>query len=178
MSKIAKRRSYISRNNDAEASPPILLDSLNINIIKELMGNADVRSALIASKYRNPLSTIQRRRTKLERSILKKAYRIDLRKLGWRKADLLVAVEKGNCEEVAKKLLGNKSVISASLRIGDPDINVMAEIFYGSSEDLHNLIESMRALPSVASVEWSEIVKVVGSNDVEIIDRLFSASPK
>jgi len=87
----------------------------------------------------------------------------------------MVSVDKGNCEQVAKRLLEECSdnVIATSLRIGDPQVNVMAEVFYRDSEELHNLMEDIRSMPSVMSVEWAEVVKVVGSNNIGVIDAIF-----
>ena len=83
----------------------IVFDTLNLNIIKEILNDADVRSTDIATKYRMPLSTIQRRRTRLERSVLKKIYPVNIKELGWRNAGVLVAVEKGDSEKIAELLL-------------------------------------------------------------------------
>lgn len=174
MSKVRKKRNNLS--HDSIGSRP-LLDALNVSIIKEIIGNPDVRSAVIAGKHSHPLSTIQRRRAKLEQTVLKKRYNIDISRLGWREADLLIAVDKGDCEGVARKLLENyETITSSSLRIGDPEINVMAKVFYRRSEHLHDLIESMKTIPSVTSVKWSEVVKVVGSNDAGVIDAVFGNS--
>lgn len=156
------------------------LDSLNIAIIKELLGNADVKSAMIAEKYHSPLSTVQRRRTRLERTIMKKKYHIDISRLGWRYADLLVSVAKGDCEGLAKKLFqeygGN--IVEASLRIGDPQVNVMARAYYKSTEELHNLVEEIKSIQGVNAVEWSEVVKVVADNNAGVIDRIFDSDSK
>lgn len=122
MSKKAKRRNSLSHNDDNDNSAP-LLDALNVSIIKEMVNDANVKSAVIAGRYKSPLSTIQRR-TRLERTLLKKKYQIDISQLGWRKADLMISVDKGNCEDVAKKLLEEckDNVVATSLRIGDPQI--------------------------------------------------------
>ena len=153
----------------------VVFDALNINIAKEILNDADVRSADIATRYGMPLSTIQRRRTRLERSVLKKNYQVNIKDLGWRSAEILIAVEKGKSEQVAKMLLEqhNKNIASASLRIGHPDVNVMASVFYRTSEELHSLIEAIRATPSVTSVEWSEMAKEVGANRSIISQMLF-----
>jgi DNA-binding Lrp family transcriptional regulator len=122
-----------------------LVDDLNIKIVKELVRQPNISSTDIATKYRVPLSTVQRRRAKLERKILKKEYRIDVEQLGWRKADLLIAVDKGNCDRVAQDILSSHGdyIATVSLRIGSPKINLM---------------EQIRTIPSVKSVEWSEMV--------------------
>ena len=90
-----KMRSYISYtansndnagargtdNNKDNKTELVLLDSLH-KIIKELVSNPNVRSATIASKYKAPLSTVQRRKARLENSVLKKNYQINIRELG------------------------------------------------------------------------------------------------
>jgi hypothetical protein len=62
------------------------------------------------------------------------------------------------------------------LRIDIPKINVSAQIFYKSPQELHKLIESIKALPFVDAVEWSEIVKVIGINKAGMLAGLFSTA--
>lgn len=192
MSRKPKMRSYIpytpNNNDDGDArgidnnkdnkTELVLLDSLNAKIIKELVSNPNVRSVTIASKYKAPLSTVQRRKARLENSILKKNYQINTRELGWRIADLFLSVEKGRSEELAKKILdsnGNNNIIlNTSLRIGNPEINVSAQVLYKGSEELLEIIESVKAIPYVKNVDWSETVKVVGSNNIGMLERLFN----
>jgi hypothetical protein len=91
-----KMRSYISYtansndndvargtdNNKDNKTELVLLASLHTKIIKERVSNPNVRSATIASKYKAPLSTEQRREARLENSVLKKNYQINIRELG------------------------------------------------------------------------------------------------
>jgi DNA-binding Lrp family transcriptional regulator len=152
------------------------MDALNVKIAKQLMNNPDISSVEIATICKSPLSTVQRRRAKLEESLLKKNYSLDVRQFGWRVADLLIAVDKGKGEEVAKRLLHERrdNVLSVSLRIGHPQVNIIAEVFYRNSEELHNLIESIKAYPEVSMLEWSETVKVVGRNNYSaMLDAIF-----
>jgi hypothetical protein len=80
MSRKPKMRSYIPytpNNNDDDDSARgiennkdnktelVLLDSLNAKIIKEVVSNPNVRCVTIASKYKAPLSTVQRRKADL-----------------------------------------------------------------------------------------------------------------
>src|SRR5205085_8883847 len=152
-----------------------MFDNLNIKIVRELVNNPDVSSTEIAAKYGKPLSTIQRRRARLEQSLLTKSYNLDMRQLGWRTADLLISVEKGNAEETARKLLDENgvNVITASLRIGHPQVDIMADVFYRDSVELHSLTEKVKSMPHVTYVEWAEVVKVVGTNVGTILDKAF-----
>jgi DNA-binding Lrp family transcriptional regulator len=78
----------------------IPMDQLNLKIIKDMISYSDIKSVDMAKRYNTPLSTIQRRRTKLEGMILKRRYYIDISRLGWRQADLLISV----AQEIAKNL--------------------------------------------------------------------------
>jgi hypothetical protein len=87
-----------------------------------------------------------------------------------------LSVEKGRSEELAKKLLdgnGNNNIImNTSLRIGDPQINVSAQVLYKGSEELLEIIQSVKATSYAKNVEWSEAVKVVGNNNIGMLERL------
>jgi DNA-binding Lrp family transcriptional regulator len=153
-----------------------LLDDLNMGIVKELLVNPGASSTDIADMLKVPVSTIQRRRVKLEESVLAKTYYLDVQQLGWRTADLLICVEKGKTEETAQKLLrDNKTnVIMASLRIGHPKVDIMPAVFYKDSIELHNLTGKVRSMPYVTYVEWAEVVKVVGSNFTSMLNKISS----
>jgi DNA-binding Lrp family transcriptional regulator len=149
----------------------VTLDKISIDIVRELLKNPDVKSADIASNLRIPVSTIQRRRAGLENSsVLRKAYELDLSRFGWREAELLITVQKGKCRNIAQQLLTKfkNNVKSSTLRIGDPEINVAADIIYKSSPELLNIIELVKNMEFVSYVEWSEITEVVGENNIDM----------
>jgi DNA-binding Lrp family transcriptional regulator len=154
-------------------------------MLNEMLANPNVTSLNVSSRLKMPLSTVQRRRKALEGSIIKKCYELDAKGFGWRTADLLISVDKGNCIEIANRLLtenlgikltsdfskkinrgdmhlGGARIMEASVRMGDPVINVMARILYRSSEDLFSTVQAIKGLPNVVRVEWAEIIKVVG----------------
>ncbi len=62
--------------------------------MRELLTKADIRSADIASKYKIPVSTIQRRRKRLVDSILEKKFLLDITKTGLRSGMILANVER------------------------------------------------------------------------------------
>jgi hypothetical protein len=105
--------------------------------------------------------------------LLTKSYNLDLRKFGWRTADLLIAVDKGKANETAQKLLADSStnVISASLRIGHPQTDIMAGFYYRDSIELHSLVEKIKTMLYVQQIEWTEVVKLMENNIGAMIDR-------
>lgn len=112
---------------------------------------------------------------RLEKAVLKKSYHVDIRQREWRTADLLIYVEKGNCKKVAETVLSKYGnlIASTSLRIGSPGINLMAKSFYRNSSDLHELVQSIKAISEVTAVEWDEVVKVLDADNVAMMDAVF-----
>jgi DNA-binding Lrp family transcriptional regulator len=157
-------------NKDSQKFP---FDSIDINIIRELLVKADINNVDIASKYKVPISTIQRRRKRLVDSILEKKYLIDITKRGLRTGIILANVERGKAKEVAKMILERhkSNAISSSIRINDQN-NVMTEIIYNTSSELYNILEQVKNIPYVSSATWSELVEVVGNNDTPILAAL------
>ena len=157
-------------NKDSQIFP---FDSIDINIIRELLANADIKSIDIASKYKVPISTIQRRRKRLVDSILEKKYLIDITKRHLRTGIILANVKRGKAKEVAKMILERhkSNAISSSTRINDQN-NVITEIIYNTSSELYNILEQVKKIPYVSSATWSELVEVVGNNDAPILAAL------
>ena len=56
-----------------------LVDEINLKIIEELVKNPNTSSMSLATKLRMPLSSLQRRRAKLEESVFVKVYHINLK---------------------------------------------------------------------------------------------------
>jgi len=158
------------KNKDSQKFP---LDSIDINIIRELLAKADIKSVDIAYKYKVPISTIQRRRKRLVDSILDKKYLIDITKRDLRTGIILANVQRGKAKEVAKMILERhkSNAISSSIRINDQN-NVITEIIYNTSSELYNILEQVKKIPYVSSATWSELVEVVGNNDAPIIAAL------
>jgi DNA-binding Lrp family transcriptional regulator len=145
----------------------LLVDRLSKSIINELIQNPTLTSEAIARTVNAPLSTVQRRRTALERSILTKSYNLDMSLFGWRIADLMIELEKGDPVAISENIIQNniKSIMNASLRIGSPQVNMVAQVCYRSSKELHQILQGIRALDRVGRVEWSEIVQVITKNN-------------
>ena len=62
----------------------------------------------------------------------------------------------------------SKNIVSASIRIGSPEINLGAQIRYKSSQELHKILQKIKALDNINSVGWSEIVEEVAVAKVDV----------
>jgi DNA-binding Lrp family transcriptional regulator len=146
-------------------------DIIDIKIISELLKQPDIGNTTISKKLKIPLSTIQRRRTRIENSILKKNYALDFKKLGARVGDLIINVNKGRSKELAQTILQKykQNIISVDTRINSSH-NVFAHIVFKDSTKLHDLIESVKSMENVIDVSWSEVIEVMEGGDLKEVE--------
>ena len=89
--------------------------------------------------------------------------------------DLLIYTEGGNTNAIAQKLLARDEVVYVGKSIGEHTIDLRAEVIIRDNSELLDLMEEVKAMPSVRDVIWSEIVQIVGrkrSVPNSIIDKL------
>ncbi len=164
---------YITDNNYSH----IHLDNINLKIIEELLNNGDIKSSEIATKLAIPLSTIQRRRSMLEKyCVLEKTYTLDPKKLGLRISEISINTKKGNSHEVMKEIYKShrRNIVDMSLRIGNPDTNISFRIVYKNSVFLFNLLEEIKENDMVNGVSWSEYISEKKNDQSSFVD-LFSS---
>ena len=152
-----------------------LLDSINVRIISELVKNPTISSLSLAKRLDIPLSTLQRRRAKIENAILRRTYTFNYKAFGGRVGDFIIHVDKGKSDEVAQILLKKykNNIAYCDTRINSMH-NVSAHVVYKNTEELHNLIESIRSMDYVTGVASSETVRTVGDNNSEVILAFFN----
>jgi uncharacterized protein with ATP-grasp and redox domains len=81
----------------------------------------------------------------------------------------------GATKEIAKKLLARDEVVYVGRSIGEHAIDLRAEVIIEKNKELLDLLEEVKAMPSVRDVIWSEIVEIMGkkmSIPSSIIDKL------
>ena len=93
------------------------------------------------------------------------ANRLLTENIGLEAATAIVNVSKNIHKNSSNTNFEGLRVIETSLRIGEPTINVVARVIYRSSAELFHITQEINKMPNISRVEWSEIVKVVGSNN-------------
>ena len=109
-----------------------------------------------------PLSTVQRRRKRLEETYLIKHYSIDPMKFGYRRIDLLIYTTGGETMGIGKELLKREEVTFAARTIGEHTIDLRVEVFVKDNGVLLNLLEDVKAMKGVRDVIWTEVVETIG----------------
>lgn len=135
-------------------------------ILKALVSSSGATSSLMLSRELDiPLSTVQRRRKKLESDFLEFYYLPRVEKLGWHIALVFISMNSGTANTVGKDLLSwEDSVVSVTRTMGDERIDLVAEVVFRDNKNLLEICDSIKAIPGVRSLFWTELVAPIGKN--------------
>ena len=141
-----------------------------------LMPNGDSKSSKsLSAKLGIPVTTVRRRRKRLEDKFLKINYVLDIEKFGWKRIDFFISIRNGMVDAVAKKLLDIDDVTYVGKSIGEHTIDLRIETIVKDNASILDHLERIKAMDGVNDVVWSEIVRVVGkkiSIPISIIDKI------
>ena len=117
---------------------------------------------------RLPLSTVQRRRANLEKSVLKRSYSVNMSKFGLRIVKLHIKANGGMSNEIAKRIFQNYSnVLRATVEM-DSIADIIAETYVRNTSELYNMTEAIKRMPEVSDVQFSETVTEVGRRGINL----------
>lgn len=145
--------------------PDIGLSQLDRKILKILLtpNGYLISTKSISTKLGIPVTTIRRRRKRLESKFLKMQYVLDIEKFGWRRIDFFISIRNGLVNNVAKKLMDLNDVTYVGKSIGEHTIDLRVESIVKDNVVLLDLLEQIKGMEGVRDAVWSEIVNVVGS---------------
>jgi DNA-binding Lrp family transcriptional regulator len=157
--------------------PDIGLSQIDRKLLKILLTPEDnlISTKSISAKLGLPVSTIRRRRKRLENKFLKIQYVLDIEKFGWRRVDFFISIKNGMVNNVAKKLMELNDVTYVGKSIGEHTIDLRVEAIVKDNSVLLDLLEQIKGMEGVKDVVWSEIVSVIGrkiSIPISIIDKI------
>ncbi|MDP9211262.1 MAG: winged helix-turn-helix transcriptional regulator [Thermoproteota archaeon] len=153
------------------------ISDLDRKLLKILLQpNGDLKSSkTLSAKLGMPITTVRRRRKRLETTLLKLHYVLDIEKSGWRRVDFFVAIKNGMVNAVASKLLDSDEVTYVGKSIGEHTIDLRVKTIVKDNASVLDVLEKIKAMDGVNDVVWSEIVSVVGrkiSIPGSIIDKI------
>ena len=141
-----------------------------------LLPNGDLKSSKnLSLKLGLPITTVRRRRKRLESKFLKLHYVMDIEKFGWKRVDFFISIRNGMVNAVANKLLDSDEVTYVGKSIGEHTIDLRVETIVRDNASILDILEKIKAMDGVQDVVWSEIVSVVGkkiSIPSSIIDKI------
>ena len=157
--------------------PDIGISQIDRKILKILLSsNGQSKSTKgISTKLGIPVTTVRRRRRRLEDKFLKVHYVLDIEKFGWRRVDFFISIRNGLVNAVSKKLMELDDVTYIGKSIGEHTIDLRVETIVKDNTVLLDLLEVIKGMEGVRDVVWSEIVSIVGrkiSIPSSIIDKI------
>ena len=139
----------INNNNDVFTH----LDKTDFRIVSLLVLGYDNKK--ISSTLKIPLSTIQRRtRLILQSGIVTLEYQPNFKLLGIKKGLLHTYLRDGKLRKTAEKISEMEGILSVTIHVGNSDI--VSEFVYDNSEDLVDIIASIKDIEGVGHIVWSE----------------------
>lgn len=156
--------------------PDIGISQIDRKILKILLTpNGQKSTKGISTKLGIPVTTVRRRRKRLEDKFLKLHYVLDIERFGWRRVDFFISVKNGMVNAIAKKLMELDDVTYIGKSIGEHTIDLRVETIVKDNSILLDLLEVIKGMEGVRDVVWSEIVSIVGrkiSIPTSIIDKI------
>ena len=148
------------------------IDEIDVKIIDLMILNKTNKQ--ISSQLSLPLSTIQRRtRILLTSGLVKSQVQINYHKFGFKTGLLHIYLKNGNIEEMAKTIYELDGITSVEIHIGNSDI--LGNVIYKDSNDLLNLIATIKNMNGVERIVWSERVYQSPSKVNEKVKNLLNA---
>lgn len=139
----------INNNNSVTNS----LDKTDFRIVSLLVLGYDNKT--ISSTLNIPLSTIQRRtRLILQSELVTQEYQPNFKMLGIKKGLLHTYLRDGKLRKTAEKISEMEGILSVTIHVGNSDI--VSEFVYDNSEDLVDIIASIKDIEGVTHIVWSE----------------------
>lgn len=170
------RRGRASKSTSELHEGPPILSNTDKKILKTLItSNGNVSSLTLSKNLDIPLSTVQRRRKRLEATLLEEVYSLRMEKFGLRSAILFVTTSSASTELIGREILSwDNEVVSVKRCMGENAIDLQVEVVFESNKELLMIIERIKSVEGVTKVSWSEAVKVIGRN-TKIYERAVQA---
>jgi DNA-binding Lrp family transcriptional regulator len=134
------------------------IDSTDIRILGLLTLGSNNKQ--ISDELKIPLSTTQRRtRNIIQRGLVTNNFIPNYKQLGLKNGMIHVYLADGNMRSTAQKISEMNGITSVSVHVGNSDI--VGEFVYEDSEQLVDILSSIKKLEGVNSAVWSEEVYVL-----------------
>jgi len=118
-----------------------------------LLPNGDLKSSKsLSSKLGIPITTVRRRRKRLESKFLKLHYVLDIEKFGWKRVDFFISIRNGMVNAVANKLLDSDEVTYVGKSIGEHTIDLRVETIVRDNASILDILEKIKAMDGVQDV--------------------------
>lgn len=154
-----KRGHYNTAKTPSLNSPK--LSHSDVEMLRLLAKSKEKLSARSLSKELGiPITTVQRRRKRLENEFVETKYTLKYEKFGFRKAALFIHANSIGTRDIGSRILAESETISVEITIGQNGVNIMAEVLFRDDKDLLDIIEKVKSF-GADNVTWMEVLDVL-----------------
>ncbi len=134
-------------------------------ILALLRSQGNVTSRSLGDELSAPMSTVTRRRQRLEENLIDRSCTLKADKFGWGNAVVLVSVNSRPLESVAEEILMDDMVNQVTHMVSSGNMDLKVDVLFKSRQELQSMLERIKSVDGVESVVWSEPVRVLGKNN-------------
>ncbi len=161
------------RDHTKKSGQSIVLSQIDKKILKALLEAKGNPSSIGLSKELDiPLSTVQRRRKRLEDECVRESYSLRYEKFGKRKVSFIISLGAGNKSSIADEIFGLEKVTQVSRIFGD-SADLKVEAIVETNNELMEISEKIKTIQGVQEISWFESLEVLGKKediDVSIVE--------
>jgi len=149
------------------------LSAIDKKILRAILESKGNPSSLQLSRALDiPISTVQRRRRRLEEEFVHESYGLRYEKFGKRLVTFIVSYGAGNKNSVADEILGLEKVVTVSRVFGD-NADLKVEALLEGNREFMEMSEKIRAIHGIQKISWFESLEELGRKkeiDLSIIE--------
>lgn len=150
----------------------VVLSAVDRKILKALLECGGNPSSLQLSRELDiPLTTVQRRRKRLEEEFISESYSLRYEKFGKRHITFIVSLGVGDRYEVTKEILVLEKVSALTSTFGD-GADLKVEAILDSNQEFIEISEKIKSISGIQKISWFESIEVLGrkkETDLSII---------
>ena len=118
----------------------------------------------MSRKLEISMTTLQRRRKRLEKEFLEEDYTFLLKKFGWRRVDFFISTSGGKTDALAKDLLSLNQVTAVGKSIGEHTIDLRVETIVKDNHEILDLLETLQAMDGIREIRCLFQVTLYSTN--------------
>jgi DNA-binding Lrp family transcriptional regulator len=153
----------------------VVLSSTDKIILRALLESKGNPSSIQLSRDLDiPLSTVQRRRKRLEEECVSESYSLQYEKFGRKHVTLIISVGTGDSAKIANEILELEKVTLVSRTMGD-NADLKAEAVVETNEELAHICQTIKAMPGVQKLSWFETLELLAEKrelDITLVESM------
>lgn len=151
----------------------VVLSQIDKKILKALLESKGSPSSIGLSRELDiPLSTVQRRRKRLEEECVRESYSLRYERFSRRNVTFIISLGAGDKSTIANEILGIEKVTQLSRTFGD-GADLKAESIVETNKELMEISEKIKTIPGIQKICWFESLEILGKKtdiDISIVE--------